>query len=114
LRMIDRLCAGEADLVATERGRFSSRARESGWSPRRANVCFDNFLGVSHSRAHTVYHAQLAYRSAYMKAHYPEAWLATILSWRRALTPGHPLLVEFERLGVRTSEAQSKFKDNSR
>jgi DNA polymerase III alpha subunit len=114
LRLVDRLRQGEPDLVALERAHFAEFAQSQGRSLAAANVLFDSFLRGGVPRASAVYNAMLAYRSAYLKAHHPAAWLETILSWRQGLSMDHPLMQEFARLGVEKQAMKDRLQGENR
>ncbi|MGH8623336.1 MAG: DNA polymerase III subunit alpha, partial [Burkholderiales bacterium] len=69
--------------MAQHRSIFVKGAATSGISERRANELFDlmeKFAGYGFNRSHAAAYALVAYQTAYMKAHYPAAFIAANLS----------------------------------
>jgi DNA polymerase-3 subunit alpha len=86
---------GEADLLrramgkkkpaemAKQRERFVSGARERGIEPRRAEEIFRlmaEFAGYGFPKAHSTAYALVTYQTAYLRAHHPREYLASLLS----------------------------------
>ena len=57
------------------------------------------FSGYAFNKAHSVSYALIAWRAAYLKAHYPEVFYAVLLREAAAKTQG-ALLLEAKSLGV--------------
>ena len=90
---------GEADLLrramgkkkveemAAQRAKFVAGAKERGFKDeKRVTRLFDlmeQFAGYGFNKSHAAAYAVLAYRTAYLKAHYPNYFLAAILTSER-------------------------------
>jgi DNA polymerase-3 subunit alpha len=69
--------------MATQRSVFVDGAVARGVSAARAGYIFDlieKFAGYGFNKSHSVAYALLAYQTAWLKAHYPEAFMAAVLS----------------------------------
>ncbi len=69
--------------MATQRSVFVDGAIARGVPAARAGYIFDlieKFAGYGFNRSHSVAYALLAYQTAWLKAHYPEAFMAAVLS----------------------------------
>ena len=86
---------GQADLLrramgkkkpeemAKQREFFLSGAKEKGVDPDVASSIFDlmeKFAGYGFNKSHSAAYALLAYQTAWLKAHYPAAYMAAVLS----------------------------------
>ncbi len=86
---------GEADLLrramgkkkpqemAKQREIFLKGAEQRGVETERANYIFDlmeKFAGYGFNKSHSVAYALLSYQTAWLKAHYPAAFMASVLS----------------------------------
>ncbi|MCH9026955.1 MAG: DNA polymerase III subunit alpha [Proteobacteria bacterium] len=86
---------GEADLLrramgkkkpeemAKQRGVFLRGAEQAGVDTELATFIFDlmeKFAGYGFNKSHSAAYAVLAYRTAWLKAHYPAAFMAAVLS----------------------------------
>ena len=69
--------------MATQRSVFVDGAIARGVPAARAGYIFDlieKFAGYGFNKSHSVAYALLAYQTAWLKAHYPEAFMAAVLS----------------------------------
>jgi DNA polymerase-3 subunit alpha len=69
--------------MAKQREIFISGATERGVAERTATRIFDlmeKFAGYGFNRSHSAAYAVLAYQTAYLKAHYPAAFMAAVMS----------------------------------
>ncbi|MGQ0384020.1 MAG: DNA polymerase III subunit alpha [Gammaproteobacteria bacterium] len=69
--------------MATQRSVFIEGAVARGVPASRAGPIFDlieKFAGYGFNKSHSAAYALLAYRTAWLKAHYPEAFMAAVLS----------------------------------
>ncbi|MGH8243745.1 MAG: DNA polymerase III subunit alpha [Steroidobacteraceae bacterium] len=69
--------------MARQRSVFVDGAVARGVSAARAGTIFDlieKFAGYGFNKSHSVAYALLAYQTAWLKAHYPEAFMAAVLS----------------------------------
>ncbi len=69
--------------MAEQRGVFLKGATERGVEPGRANHIFDQmetFAGYGFNKSHAAAYALIAYQTAWLKAHYPEAYMAAVLT----------------------------------
>lgn len=86
---------GEADLLrramgkkkasemAKQRSIFLAGARNQGLPPEQAEGLFDlmeKFAGYGFNKSHSAAYALLSYQTAWLKAHYPAAFMAAVLS----------------------------------
>ncbi len=69
--------------MATQRSVFVEGAVKRGVAASRAAQIFDlieKFAGYGFNKSHSAAYALLAYQTAWLKAHYPEAFMAAVLS----------------------------------
>jgi DNA polymerase III subunit alpha len=69
--------------MAKQRGVFVAGAAERGIGERIANAIFDQmekFAGYGFNKSHAAAYALLSYQTAYLKAHFPAAFMAAMLS----------------------------------
>jgi len=69
--------------MAEHRGIFGEGAAKNGLTGHKANEIFDlmeKFAGYGFNKSHAAAYALVAYQTAYMKAHYPSAFMAANLS----------------------------------
>jgi len=73
----------ETAVMKAQRQRFIQGAKKKGISTVKANKIFDQikyFAGYGFNKSHSAAYAYLAYRTAYLKAHYPLCFLAALLT----------------------------------
>ncbi len=94
----------DADVMQAERGRFVQGAEELGYSAAQANTVFDlvePFAGYAFNKAHAVCYGSIAYQTAYLKAHYPVAYMTAVLRHASGNSDRVALAaVECARLGI--------------
>ncbi len=69
--------------MAIQRSIFCKGATERGVAAHTANSIFDlmeKFAGYGFNKSHSVSYALIAYQTAWLKAHYPAAYMAAVLS----------------------------------
>jgi DNA polymerase-3 subunit alpha len=69
--------------MAEQRAVFLKGATERGVEPGRANHIFDQmetFAGYGFNKSHAAAYALLAYQTAWLKTHYPEAYMAAVMT----------------------------------
>jgi DNA polymerase-3 subunit alpha len=69
--------------MAKQRDVFVSGASDRGVNPKLASDIFDlieKFAGYGFNRSHSAAYALIAYQTAWLKAHYPAAFMAAVLS----------------------------------
>jgi DNA polymerase-3 subunit alpha len=69
--------------MAQQRAVFLKGATERGVEPARANHIFDQmetFAGYGFNKSHAAAYALIAYQTAWLKTHYPEAYMAAVLT----------------------------------
>ena len=86
---------GEADILrramgkkdpeemASQRERFTQGARKNKIDPKKATEIFDQmetFARYGFNKSHSAAYALISYQTAYLKAHYPVAFMAALLS----------------------------------
>ena len=70
-------------MMKAQKQRFMQGAKKKGLSQAKANKIFDQinyFAGYGFNKSHSAAYAYLAYRTAYLKAHYPLNFLAALLT----------------------------------
>ena len=70
------------EVMRAERGRFTEGALANGYGERDAETIFEliePFAGYAFNKAHAVCYARIAYQTAYLKANYPEPYMAAVL-----------------------------------
>ncbi len=70
-------------VMKAQRNRFIKGAQKKGLSQAKASKLFDQinyFAGYGFNKSHSAAYAYLAYRTAYLKAHYPVHFLAALLT----------------------------------
>ncbi len=73
----------ETAMMKAQKQRFIQGAKKKGISTAKANKIFDQikfFAGYGFNKSHSAAYAYLAYRTAYLKAHYPVYFLAALLT----------------------------------
>src|SRR5438552_9286443 len=77
----------KAEEMAAHRQRFIDGARKKGFKDeKKVTRLFDlmeQFAGYGFNKSHSAAYAVLAYRTAYLKAHYPHYFMAAILTSER-------------------------------
>lgn len=71
------------DVLKGEEERFLTRSVERGYSHEVAKQIFDlilNFANYGFNRAHSVAYSIIAYKMAYLKAHYPKYFFASLFT----------------------------------
>jgi len=69
--------------MAKQRSIFMSGARELGFDEKKAGDLFDlmeKFAGYGFNKSHSAAYALISYQTAWLKAHYPAAFMAAVLS----------------------------------
>jgi DNA polymerase-3 subunit alpha len=78
----------KAEEMAAQRERFVRGAREKGFrDEKKVTRLFDlmeQFAGYGFNKSHSAAYALLAYQTAYLKAHFPNYFMAAILTSERA------------------------------
>jgi DNA polymerase-3 subunit alpha len=72
-----------ADEMAKQRAIFVDGATERGVAEATATRIFDlmeKFAGYGFNKSHSAAYAMLSYQTAYLKAHYPEAFMAAVMT----------------------------------
>ena len=73
----------KAEEMAQQRQAFTDGARARGVDEKRAEHIFDlmeKFAGYGFNKSHSAAYALLSYQTAWLKAHYPAAFMAAVLS----------------------------------
>lgn len=73
----------KASVLEAERESFVTGATERGMSAQDANALFDDmasFANYAFNKSHAAAYARISYRTAYLKAHYPGAYFAALLT----------------------------------
>jgi DNA polymerase-3 subunit alpha len=94
-------------MMKAQKQRFVQGAKKKGLSHAKANKIFDqikDFAGYGFNKSHSAAYAYLAYRTAYLKAHYPSHFLAALLTSeaeRGATSQVAKYIIECEELGIK-------------
>jgi DNA polymerase-3 subunit alpha len=78
-----------AEAMAEQREKFLAGAEGKGFARRKAEELWnyiEPFAGYGFNKSHSVAYAMLAYKTAYLKAHYPVAFMAAMLTSEIAST----------------------------
>ncbi len=73
----------DREAMARQRAVFADGALQNGVTRAQAEHLFDlieTFAGYGFNKSHSVAYALIAYRTAYLKAHYPAEFMAAVLS----------------------------------
>ncbi len=73
----------DPEAMAKERSSFVNGATERGVPERQATYIFDlmeKFAGYGFNKSHSAAYAVLSYQTAWLKAHYPAAFMAAVMS----------------------------------
>lgn len=73
----------KVDKMAEELVKFRARAEENGFDPNHAEEIFhilEPFAGYGFNKSHAVAYTIIAYRTAWLKCHYPEEFMAANLT----------------------------------
>ena len=73
----------KADVMAEHRTMFIERATNKGFDPSKAEELFDvmaYFAGYGFNKSHSTAYGKIAYQTAYLKAHYPAEFMASLIS----------------------------------
>src|SRR5262245_39911143 len=74
------------DVMAAQREKFVKGCRECGVEDKSAKKIFDlmeHFAGYGFNKAHSTAYALIAYRTAWLKAHYPRHFMASLLTMEK-------------------------------
>lgn len=92
------------DEMESMRQRFVDGARSTHGVPlAQANAVFDivsKFVGYGFCRSHAAAFARIVYQTAWLKAHYPAAYMAGVLEHKPGFYPMHTVLEEARLCGV--------------
>ena len=73
----------KADVMAAEQDAFLSGCAQNGIDTATAQTIFDDmadFANYAFNKSHAAAYAVISYRTAYLKAHYPKAYFAALLT----------------------------------
>ena len=92
------------EVLDEQRGHFVSGSITQGYTADEANAVYDmivRFADYGYARAHAAAYGVLAFQTAYLKAHYPVQFMASMLT---AVTGSHrkvaEYIVECRRMGI--------------
>jgi len=94
-------------IMRAQKQRFIQGARKKGLSQAKASKIFEQikyFAGYGFNKSHSAAYAYLAYRTAYLKAHYPVYFLAALLTSeaeRGATSQVVKYINECEEMGIK-------------
>ncbi len=92
------------EVMEEQREKFVKGAVANNYDEKLANRLFDllkEFAGYGFNKSHSVSYAMLTYRTAYLKAHYPEEFMASILTNEmKDLKKIFANIVECKKIGI--------------
>jgi DNA polymerase-3 subunit alpha len=95
----------KTDAMAEQSPAFVQRAAERGVNPRIAKEIFDqmeSFAGYGFNKSHSTAYAVIAFRTAYLKAHYPLEYMAALMTIDMSANERMPLyFVQCRTMGIR-------------
>lgn len=94
---------GDYEDLDTYRRRFLDGARANGVEDAVAREIWrqiESFAGYSFCKAHSASYAQVSFRSAYLKAHWPAAFMASVLANGGGFYPAFAYVEEARRMGL--------------
>ncbi len=111
------------DLLKNEEEKFIKKSSELGHSREDAKKIFDlilNFAGYGFNRSHSVAYSTIAYKMAYLKAHYKTIFFANLLTnvigseskTQEYITEAKANKIEVEKPTINDSESRYIVKDN--
>ena len=111
------------DLLKNEEEKFIKKSSELGHSREDAKKIFDlilNFAGYGFNRSHSVAYSIIAYKMAYLKAHYKTIFFANLLTnvigseskTQEYITEAKANKIEVEKPTINDSESRYIVKDN--
>ena len=74
----------KVDVMAEQKERFLAGATERGFDGKKAAELFDlmaYFAGYGFNKSHSTAYAMIAYHTAYLKAHYPNEFMAALITF---------------------------------
>jgi DNA polymerase-3 subunit alpha len=74
----------KADVMAAQKSQFVAGAEKLGFDPQKAKEIFElmeYFAGYGFNKSHSTAYAIIAYHTAYLKAHYPNEFMASLVSF---------------------------------
>ena len=94
-----------AKLMAEMKEKFLKGAQKNGVSPKDAQAVFsmlEDFAAYGFNKSHAVCYAMIAYQTAYLKAHYPECFMAALMTSDLNDTDRIAIeIAESERMGIK-------------
>jgi len=87
--LIKAISKKKAKVIAKERERFIAGCLDKGLSKDQARRIFDlieRFAGYGFNKSHSTRYAIVAYQTAYMKAHWPVEYMASLLTYEMGNT----------------------------
>jgi DNA polymerase III subunit alpha len=95
----------KADVMAAQMEQFLAGCQARGVPPKKARKIWDHmeqFAGYGFNKSHSAAYALLAYQTAYLKANYPEFFMAALLTSERANTDKMVMYIgECREMGIR-------------
>lgn len=85
--LIKAISKKRSDIINAERPKFIEGAKQRGLSARQADELFDHilkFAGYGFNKSHSTGYAIIAYHTAYLKAYYPNQYMAALLTFESA------------------------------
>ncbi len=91
-------------VISSWEKKFTKRALNRGYSFRIINKVWDmikSFVGYSFCKPHSASYAMLSFTCAYLKAHYPAEFLASVISNQGGYYSSYAYMSEAKRLGIK-------------
>jgi DNA polymerase-3 subunit alpha len=86
-KLIKAISKKSEDIIGAEKEHFLAGCRRHRVKPDQATEIWDQimaFAGYGFNKSHSARYAQIAYQTAYLKAHYPVAFMAALLTYEMA------------------------------
>ena len=104
LTLIKAISKKKEKTIASERPNFTEGAKENGISEGEADRLFElilKFAGYGFNKAHSTRYAIVAYQTAYFKTHYPQEFMAALLTYESGDTDKVvQYMAEAARMGI--------------
>jgi DNA polymerase-3 subunit alpha len=91
--------------MAAEREKFIARSKSQGVKAGEAGKVFDQmeyFAGYGFNKSHSAAYALISYQTAYLKAHFPEEFMAAVLTCEKDRTESlTKFIAEARTMGIK-------------
>jgi len=96
--------ARSREAILELQGQFTAGARERGVAPEVAREIWrqvESFAAYSYCKAHATTYGHISYQAAWLKAHYPAEFLASVIANKAGFYDARTYYSEARRLGVK-------------